>query len=594
VADLLTSTGIELDKTTTQAIVGHMLKDRSFAEKVMTQLKFNQFPGLLSEIVFVIDELCKNPDYTHLVFNSAVVFKYLVERKGNIQDQFKYQNEFAECDRLADVHPIEIVSDYLEGWLSKITAIDFANKLAQHVNKSDYKAIKPHVQKMSDTINDIVFRDVTDASDNFKGLYESYLKQDDNKAEHNCTTGHPLFDEMLVKGSLLPTTKTFKSHDHFKKNESILGAGELLVEQTMGGLIVGGSTVVLGTVNSGKTTTLCTIAAANAMMGKSVLLITLEQAADEIRDKIVSNILNKSNFEMRRLCQTVKGMGGPHKAAAENPELKNFLYSMAMVEATVSKQITHIHHNKSSQMTMEHVNYLLNQAIVKRKRATGKGFDLVMIDYPARLRSPAFGKNGQRHDELTMIYQNFIDHAREHQYHTILPVQTNRDGYKVNQGINGTGRMLDMGDAAGAFGIIQAADQVISINRTPTDRQADLIRYMIVKNRAGATDRVFASKTNMDHSQAFGIYLPAVTFDYNTQVDSQAIARWIGESALQGTALDKRSEQSLSELREKVDIELRDKQTAITFEANLAEIEAEKTKTVTTPSELPPEEECPF
>ncbi len=139
--------------------------------------------------------------------------------------------------------------------------------------------------------------------------------------------------------------------------------------------------------------------------------------------------------------------------------------------------------------------------------------------------------------------------------------------------------MLDMGDAAGAFGIIQAADQVISINRTPSDRQSELIRYMIVKNRAGNTDKIFASKTNMGHSQAFGMFLPAVIYDHNPNVDSQAIARWIGESALAGNALDKRTEQSISELRDKIDTELKDKVATANFENNLANIEAEKAKT---------------
>lgn len=577
-SDLLTSTGIELDKTTTQAIVGHMLKDRSFAERCISQIKPNQFPGLLSEIVYAIDDLCKNPNYSHLIFNRQIIFQHLVFQKGNVLDQFKFQNELMECERLADVHPLEIVSDYLEGWLSKIVSIDMANQLAKYVNKSDYKAIKPHIQKMSDVVNDIVFRDVADASDNFKGLYESYLKQDEKKVEKNCTIGHPLFDEMLVKGSAIQNAPSFKFNSHFSQNDSIIGAGEVLAQQTMGGLIVGGSTVVLGTVNSGKTTTICTIASANAIMGKSVLVITLEQAADEIRDKIVSNILNKSNYEMRRLCQIVKNMGGPIKAAQENQDLRNFLYAMATVESTISQNIVHIHHNKSSQMTLEHVNYLLNQAMVKRKRATGKGFDLVIIDYPGRLRLQNINKNMPRHDELTLIYQNFIDHAREHEYHTILPVQTNRDGYKVNQGTNGAGRMLDMGDAAGAFGIIQAADQVISINRTPSDRQSDLIRYMIVKNRAGATDRVFASKTNMENSQAFGVFLPAVIYDWNPQIDSHAIARWIGESALAGNPLDKRSEQSMSELKDKIETELKDKVAEAEFANKLASIEAEKIK----------------
>jgi hypothetical protein len=574
-SDLTTATGIELDKATTTAIVGHMLKNRAFTDKCMTKLKPGQFAGMLAEIVRAIFDICSNERYNEVVLNRSVVHSHLLN-SGNIKDSFAYQNQLLECERMADPqqggHDLAIVASYLEGWMAKLVAIDYTNKLTKMVNNSEYQKIIPHITSMNDAAADLSFKNEADVSSNFKGIYDSFIVQAQEKNDRNTTTGHPLFDELLSEGSLIPEGQDFNFKGYFDNNSSIVGIGEQLSRQTRGGFNPGGSTALLGTVNSGKTTTICTIAAANALLNKQVCLVTLEQDAKEIRDKIISNILNKSSHEIQLLCLKVKALGGPIEAAKADPEMYAFLYAMACAEKITSENIVHIHHNKAGQMTLEHVQWLLNNAIQDKKRKTGGGFDLVIVDYPGRLRSEKFGKNGQRHDELTMIYQHFIALASQHKYHTILPVQTNRDGYKTNQGTQGGGRMLDMGDTAGAFGIAQAADMVISINRTPQDKAQDTIRFMITKNRGGATEKVFASKTNMAKSQAFGIFLPAVTFNYTQNIDQNLVARWIGESAMTGKSQDKRSEQSMDDLRDKLDQMQNDPKSKEQFEQRLAEL----------------------
>ena len=520
--------GIDLDKATTRAIVGHMFRDRSFADRCRGKLKPNQFPGILSEIVAAVFDLCGNEKYTHLIFSKDIVLQHICYSNTKIQDQFKYANEMAECERFADTSPLEVVSDYLEGWLTKIIAIEQVQNLADQINKSKYKDIKPSIIKMHDIVQDIVFVNKENSTNNFKNLYESYLKQDQQKAESGCTIGHPSFDELLVTGSLLDGADKFNINQHNPTEHGQMFIGEQLTKLTRGGLLCGGNTIILGTANSGKTTTICTIGGTNAMMAKDVLLITLEQSGEEIRDKLVSNIMGLSNQEIRQRAKAIALAGGP-EIASKNPNARDFLLKINAVEQVLLKHVVHVHHNKTNQMNLEFVLQLLNQEFHKRKKETGKSFDLVIIDYPGRLRSDKYlGKTSNRHEELWYIYQTFIDHAREFKYHTILPVQTNREGYRVNQGDRG--RLVDMGDTGGAFAIAQAADQVITINRSSEDKTSNRIRYLIAKNRSGATESVFMSETDMARSQAFGLNMRSVVFNNTSEVDSEYLARMMGES----------------------------------------------------------------
>lgn len=567
-SDLSKETGIELDKGTTHAVVGHMINDRGFAEKCRAKIKANQFPGVLAEIVHAIYDLCSDPNLSNMVLNKSQVISHL-HYLGNRKDEFAYLNSIAECERLSIEYPVALVSKYLEGWLLKVASIEHTNKLVKIVNNENYDNIKPHLQNIGDLVNSINFTDVGDETSNFAGIYEKLLTQDDKMAGRSVTIGHPLFDEMLSEGSMINNTD-FNFAKDYNANVPTIGIGEHLARETTGGLRPGGATAILGTVNSGKTTTICTIGAANVLMGKYVLLVTLEQDASEIRDKFIANMLNKSVMEMRNMVRDIAALGGPlAPIIREKPEMYGFLLGMAQAEKLVKEYLVHIHHNKTAQMTLEHVNQLVLNAIQKKKKVNTFGFNLVIIDYPARLRAEKFSRNGQRHIEEGMIYQHFIDLAREHGYHTILPVQTNRGGYKANQGTEGGGRMIDMGDTGGSFAIAQAHDNVITINRTPEDKANSMIRYLISKNRGGPTEGVFASKTNMARSQAFGIYLPAVTYSYTQNVDSQMVARWMGESALSGRGKDKRGDQAMQDLRNMVEQRMNDEEGKARFESTL-------------------------
>ena len=118
----------------------------------------------------------------------------------------------------------------------------------------------------------------------------------------------------------------------------------------------------------------------------------------------------------------------------------------------------------------------------------------------------------------------FIQLALVQKFHIILPVQTNREGYKVNR--SDDKRFIDMGDAAESFGIMAEASNVITINRSTGIADKNLICYHVTKCRSKRIGCSYLSETRLDIARTHHPSFRSMAMPPGMTVET-ALATWV-------------------------------------------------------------------
>lgn len=266
----------------------------------------------------------------------------------------------------------------------------------------------------------------------------------------------------------------------------------LLPDAEFGSLLPGDTTVLLAPTNAGKTSTMITVACHNLRRGKSVLLIAHEGAKEDIRDKIWCGMLGINKAQLFQMYRTQEGV--------------NKLTKLSML---LGRFLTFVYYPKAG-ATIEEVEGIVRRKQDERVAKHGKTFDLMIDDYPAKL-STAMAKGGQfgkRHiDEISYGY--FVQLALEYKSHALLPVQSNRNGSKINKFANEEDRRCLTGeDVQEAFGVIQQATTVITLNRDPIAEKKGYLTFYVDKSRSNEKSFAIVCKTDYGnattHSDGLG------------------------------------------------------------------------------------------
>lgn len=264
----------------------------------------------------------------------------------------------------------------------------------------------------------------------------------------------------------------------------------------VGGMFTGDMTVLLAPTNVGKTSALVTVACANIRMGRSVLFVSHEGRPEELKHKFMrclSGMNSKELLDAYMDAEKVNVMRGYEQM------LKRFLVYVPM--------------NKPG-LTIEEVVQGIGRYQDQRRLSTGKGFDILIDDYPAKLTT---GTASQGHLQLRhvheIVYGQFVQMGIFHNFHVLVAVQTNREGSKVNrkQGdYKRETRLLHMEDVMESWGVMTAAATVISINRTAVDAERKKLTYLLCKSRSGETGWAVVCNTDYDrcrtHSNSLGAF----------------------------------------------------------------------------------------
>lgn len=268
---------------------------------------------------------------------------------------------------------------------------------------------------------------------------------------------------------------------------------KLLPEGKGGSLLPGDTTIIVAPTNGGKSTTLISIACHNIQRAKKVLLITHEERSASIQQRLWRNLFGCTKEELRSMFET-----------------KTF---PADKLALLRDNLTFVPYNKAG-ATVEEV-----ESIIRKKqdamcaRNGGRGYDLVICDYPSKLSTKQMGNVDLQFRHVNaMVYEYFVQLALEFNFHALLAIQTNREGSKKNRGKandkSGTSMLLGMEDVSESFGPMMVATNVISINRTEKDAAQDRITFYISKSRSNETGWAVVCRSDfaraMTHSTRLG------------------------------------------------------------------------------------------
>jgi len=263
-----------------------------------------------------------------------------------------------------------------------------------------------------------------------------------------------------------------------------------------GSLRPGDLTVILAPTNVGKTSVMVTTACANIRNGKSVLFVTHEGRPDEIKNKFMRCLTRMTQPELTRA----------YLNPARAQEMRDW-------EEVLRRFLVYVPMNKPG-LTVEEVAATVARLQDQRQLATGRGFDLLVDDYPAKLTTATASKGQlQMRNIWEVVYNQFVQMALHHKFHVLAAIQTNRDGSKINRKIGnfkGEDRLLHMEDVMEAWGVMTAAATVISVNRTANDAEQNLLTFLLCKSRGGETGWAVVCNTDynkcLTHANDLGFF----------------------------------------------------------------------------------------
>jgi hypothetical protein len=249
-----------------------------------------------------------------------------------------------------------------------------------------------------------------------------------------------------------------------------------------------------------------TVGGANLSLGKRILLITHEGRPMDIKEKLWKNYLDVSTKQLFDLPNTDEGVERLEKASR-----------------VFDRNLTFIPYNKAG-LTVEEVEPLIRRKQEELMAKRGKGYDMLIVDYPAKLstRQAQNGNINKRNvDEL--VYGYFIQLALEYGFHSLLAIQTNREGAKVNKGQRDERRLLVMEDVHESYGVMQEATNVIALNRDAVAKARQRMTLHLDKSRSSETGFAVVARTNfanaITHSNKLGSIWYRGTSTLADQVD---------------------------------------------------------------------------
>jgi KaiC/GvpD/RAD55 family RecA-like ATPase len=513
-----------------EGIVGWMLTDYDFFLKCKLNIDHTYFKDPhVSDIVRLIYRV--HSDYARHPRKGDIEAMLNPTRYSPSESQAKLTS-LNRCLISKEIKALDILSREMTAWKKLILLRKSIQKGNDLYNSFKYAEATDWLRLELDKINQTSFSKEEKVL--FNDGIEFYARRERDQNRNRCTLGHPMFDDAVFSGASKPL-KDWKANQ--------------IKTQTNGSLVPGSTTMLIGPSNAGKTTTVVTMLFYNLMFDRKVLLVTLEEKWEDMKHYINQCVTGLSAEKFNN--------------AANDPVVKAALEG---VTALTTNNLVYIDGVRSGKMCVEDIVALVEMEQEKMKsvrmlerqverqklRVAGKldsimeaemllqdeemrGFDLVIVDYPGKLKTRSLGRNTALHEEQAYIYNQFVNLALIHRFHAILPVQANREGYKAinNKKDDNDGVVLDQGHIANSFGVAMIASNVITINRGQADTKNNRIKYYIAKSRTAPATGCFVSKTDFGRRRAFGIFDLAGGFIRPGEaITEQATCQALGETLL--------------------------------------------------------------
>lgn len=271
-------------------------------------------------------------------------------------------------------------------------------------------------------------------------------------------------------------------------------------------LLVGDHTTILAPSNVGKTTTIISVLAHNILMGRRCAFVHHEGRPQDLKNRIVQCILGRTESQMRGMLGTPDGL---QLFAAVAQALRRYLVMVPMLKPGT---------------TIEDLDAVVRRETEKSRVDTGRGFDLVADDYPAKLGMKGT-ERWQRREREQGVYEWCTNLALELEFHWLDAIQTNRTGSKVNRGTMGEGRNVGMEDVNETWGAMTTATNVLVAKRSDEDKAANMMSWIIDKSRNGDVGWCVTTRTDFGCARTHGFGMPATRYRVGESMDIQALLK---------------------------------------------------------------------
>lgn len=442
-----------------EAIIGHLLENETFFSQSKDRIKPEWFHDVYCRQIIVnklqfVDKNNRSPSIEELKN-----LKQILQEEESVRN--KFYAKIDECLLNSKKFGLDVLSLELTNWLhSQIYKVSVNKSIILYNNKKPKEAFN-EVEKAIKEINESSFHD--DKEEKFTAYVEDF-KASEAEYDFALTFGQETFEKLLC-----PKAKR-------------------------GCFLIGDMSLIIAPTSTGKTSSMITILVANLLQKRDCLYIVHEARPGEIKERIWCNIMNCTAQELYLM---YKNPEGQKKLNACLSYLDRYLTFMPMYRGG---------------LTVEEVGAAIRKKQDDRLRKYGKGYDLVIDDYPAKLDMEKNKGNMNRRHIDEYVYNYFTQLGLELKFHSLNAIQTNREGSKINNQEYETGRLLTKEDVLESFGPVTAATNCWTINCNPIDKAKNRLIYYIDKSRNSTTGYAVVCKSNMAKATAHSNILGATYY----------------------------------------------------------------------------------
>ena len=248
-----------------------------------------------------------------------------------------------------------------------------------------------------------------------------------------------------------------KIYNDFIKNEVVLPTGcRTMDDMVHGGLHPQSMNIILASTNIGKTLIMCSMASAMLLAGKRVLYITFEDPEVKIGQRIMQNLMDRTQTELKSL----------------NKDAYIRLFN---------KMLGQIGHNKLK--IKEYPEYCVNalqiKALLKEyKEKHSFEPDVIMVDYlGCMIPDGRVDPNMNDNSRLRAITAQVRSIGLVMNIPIVSAMQSNRGGYGKAE--------IGLDDVADSYASTMKGDAIFGITQTPEMKAADMYTVKLLKTRYG-------------------------------------------------------------------------------------------------------------
>jgi len=395
-------------------VLRHLIHDEDFARKVLPFVSDKYFSDATERLIYSrIAQFMER--YNSLPSREALSIE--IEGSKNLGEK-EYQAAVETIQGLIAPDPVD------KAWL-----LDATEKFCQE--RAIYNAIMDSISILDGKDRDRGKGSIPEILTNALGVsFDTHI-------------GHDLIDDFAER------------YDFYHRvEEKVPFDLDLMNKITRGGLSRKSLNIILAGTGVGKSLAMCHMAAANLMLGKNVLYITMEMAEEKIAERIDANLLNVPIPDLQALPRDIyeKKIAGIRAKTTGKLIIKEY--------PTASAHAGHFRH-------------LLNELNLKRSFVP----DIIYIDYlnicmSSRIKT---GSNVNSYTYIKAIAEELRGLAVERNVPIVSATQTTRSGYSSSD--------VDLTDTSESFGLPATADFMIAL--ISTEELQDLSQFMIkqLKNR---------------------------------------------------------------------------------------------------------------